>query len=168
MSVIYQERPSDSPFVQTIWQTQATSDGADVVVADSSWDMLVFQREGKLQLSVWGAMTQAQSIPHDEGSECLGIRFKLGTAMPHLQTHDLLDAGAQRAGDRVAEHARDAGRGRREGAARGDELRVEREPGVDVGQRRDALDPHAVDVAEVHAHLLEEVVLHRQEAGLDR
>ena len=93
MAVVYQERLSDSPFVQTIWHTQATSDGSNVVVADSSWDMLVFRREGKLQLSVWGAMTQAQAIPHDEGSECLGIRFKLGTAMPHLQTNDLLDAG---------------------------------------------------------------------------
>jgi len=93
MAVIYQERLSDSPFVQTIWQTQATRDGCNIVVADSSWDMLIFRREGKLQLSVWGAMTQAQSIPHDGGSECLGIRFKLGTVMPHLQTNDLLDAG---------------------------------------------------------------------------
>jgi hypothetical protein len=93
MAVIYQERPSESPFVQTIWQTQATQDGCNVVVADSSWDMLLFQREGKMQLSVWGAMTKATPIAHDEGSECLGIRFKLGTVMPHLSTNNLLDAG---------------------------------------------------------------------------
>lgn len=93
MAVIYEERLSDSPFVQTIWHTRAVSDGCDMVSADSSWDILVMKQDGKISLTVWGPMTQAKPIPHPEGSECVGIRFKLGTFMPHLPTNTLLNAG---------------------------------------------------------------------------
>ena len=93
MAVTYKERPSDSPFVQTIWQATAISDGSDMVAADSSWDMIIVRQDGKIGLTVWGAMTQARTIAHNEGADLLGIRFKLGTAMPKLGTNDLPDAG---------------------------------------------------------------------------
>jgi hypothetical protein len=93
MTVIYQERPSDSPFVQTIWQTHAVSDGCDIVLADGSWDILIYKRDGETRLTIWGAMTKAAPIPHCAGDECLGIRFKLGTFMPHLPGEQLSDLG---------------------------------------------------------------------------
>lgn len=93
MPVIYEERPSDSPFVETIWRTRATSDGCDMVIADSSWDMLVTKRNDRVRLTVWGAMTQARPIPHHEGEEYLGIRFKLGTFISPLPSDKLVDSG---------------------------------------------------------------------------
>jgi AraC-like DNA-binding protein len=64
-----------------------------MVVADSSWDMLVVRRDGQVRLSVWGAMTQARPIPHQEGEEYLGIRFKLGTFIPPFPSQELLNTG---------------------------------------------------------------------------
>jgi AraC-like DNA-binding protein len=93
MTVLYQERPSDSPFVQTIWQTHALSDGCDIVVADGSWDILITKRDGKPQLTIWGPMTNAVSIPHCEGDEALGIRFRVGTFMPHLPGDQISNLG---------------------------------------------------------------------------
>lgn len=93
MTVIYQERESDSPFVQTVWQTRAISDGCDIVTADGSWDILIRTHAGKTELSVWGAMTRATPIPHDEGDEYLGIRFKVGTFMPDAPGEQLPDLG---------------------------------------------------------------------------
>jgi hypothetical protein len=65
-----------------------------MVSADSCWDILVIKQDGKTSLSVWGPMTKAKPVSHAEGSECLGIRFKLGTFMPQLPNHRLLDTGA--------------------------------------------------------------------------
>ena len=93
MTVIYEERPSDSPFVQTIWHVCAVSDGADIVAADGSWDIIITHRNGKTELKVWGAMTQAALIDHYEGDEVLGIRFKLGAFMPHFPADTLVDFG---------------------------------------------------------------------------
>jgi AraC-like DNA-binding protein len=93
MAVVYEERLSDSPFVQTVWHTQAYADGVDVVAADGSWDMIVLKQNGKLSLTVWGAMTMARPVPHAEGSEYLGIRFKLGTLMTYVPIHGMPNTG---------------------------------------------------------------------------
>jgi hypothetical protein len=93
MAVTYEERLSDSPFVESIWHTQTESDGCDIVSADVSWDMIIAQQNGKTCLSVWGPMTKAVPIAHTEGSEHLGIRFKLGTFMPLLPACSLLNSG---------------------------------------------------------------------------
>ena len=77
--------------MQTIWHTQAVSDGCDMVTADGSWDMLVMKMDGKTKLAVCGPMTKATAIPHPEGSECLGIRFKLGTCIPYFPAENILN-----------------------------------------------------------------------------
>jgi hypothetical protein len=93
MAVISQQRLSDSPFVETVWQVQAVSDGCDTVAADVSWDIILFTRDGRTNLTIWGPMTKTAQIPHTEGQTALGIRFKLGTFMPHFPTNQLLNDG---------------------------------------------------------------------------
>lgn len=93
MAVAYKERPSDTPFVETIWHTLAVSDGTDIVSADVSWDMIVVQQDGLTRLSVWGPMTKARSLSHVAGSEAIGIRFRLGAYMPSLPVYGLPNAG---------------------------------------------------------------------------
>src|ERR1044071_5161745 len=95
MAVRREERTSDSPFVETIWRTEAESDGSDIVAADTNWDMIVMQQYGKINLTVWGPMTKAVSIPHTEGSEAIGIRFKVGTYLYGLPTYSQLDNGME-------------------------------------------------------------------------
>jgi len=93
MTVKFEQRSSDSRFVESIWHTQAESNGCDIVSADASWDMIIVQQDGMTKLCVWGPMTKARPIAHTEGSEHLGIRFKLGTFMSCLPTYNLLNAG---------------------------------------------------------------------------
>src|SRR5262245_23751137 len=95
MTVTFESRLSDSPFVESIWHTEATSDGIDIVSADASWDMIFVRQGSKARLSVWGPMTQAAPIAHTEGSEHLGIRFKLGTFLSCLPTYSLPNAGIE-------------------------------------------------------------------------
>jgi hypothetical protein len=89
MAVTSEGRLSDSPFIESIWQVQAESDGVDIVAADMSWDMIITRQDGKTNLTVWGPMTKAVPIPHTAGSEALARsqqqivlaqQFSLGTA----------------------------------------------------------------------------------------
>jgi AraC-like DNA-binding protein len=93
MSIVYEERQPDTPFVETIWRTRVTGDGCDAVSADVCWDMLLVTQEDKIKVSIWGPMTKTTPIPHVEGQEWLGIRFKLGTFMPHLPADKLVNQG---------------------------------------------------------------------------
>lgn len=93
MSVIYEDRLPETHFVETVWRTQVKSDGCDVVSADLCWDMLIVTRDGKTRVSLFGPMTKTAPIPHIEGQEWIGIRFKPGTFMPHLSADKLVDQG---------------------------------------------------------------------------
>jgi AraC-like DNA-binding protein len=93
MAVTSEARASDSPYIESIWHVQAESDGCDIVVADISWDMIITHQEGKSSLCVWGPKTNASQIPHRQGAEAIGIRFKLGTYLTDLPVHSLLDNG---------------------------------------------------------------------------
>lgn len=92
MSFTYQERLSDSPFVETIWQTQSESAGQYMVAADGSWDILVIKQGGDTQISAVGAASQAAPLFYEPGIQFLGIRFKIGTYIPQMPGNHMLDS----------------------------------------------------------------------------
>jgi AraC-like DNA-binding protein len=85
------ERPSDSPFVERIWRAHSEHAGPFSSIAMSHWEMVVTRHQDKTTLTVRGPETKAtpQHCPVD--GEWLGIRFKLGTVMPHLPASKLVD-----------------------------------------------------------------------------
>ena len=91
MSFIYEERSSDSPYVETITQGRTASDGSTIRPAECHWHMVLVRLNGNVQLLVVGPLTTAGVLPYTEGAEILWIKFKLGTFMPHLPTRDFLD-----------------------------------------------------------------------------
>ncbi len=44
MTFVFQERPSDSPFVEKIWRTQSERAGSFMSLAGSYWEMVVMRR----------------------------------------------------------------------------------------------------------------------------
>ncbi|SRR5258708_29856749 len=93
MSFLYEERLSDSPSVQTIWHTWTECNGCYLASADGSWDLLISRQDATTTVLLCGPTTKATPVYYTEGVECIGIRFQLGTCMPHLPTNHLLDAG---------------------------------------------------------------------------
>jgi hypothetical protein len=91
MSFLYEDRPSDSPYVRTIWHTQSENDGCYMASADGSWDLLVVRQGGDVRVEFAGPATRVAPIAYREGSEYLGIRFAVGTFMPHLPPGHLVD-----------------------------------------------------------------------------
>jgi AraC-like DNA-binding protein len=85
------ERPSDSPFVERIWQAHSERGGPFSSIAMSHWEMVVTRHQGKTTLTVRGPETKATPLHCPAEGEWLGIRFKLGTLMPHLPASNLVD-----------------------------------------------------------------------------
>jgi hypothetical protein len=91
MSIIYEERSSDSPYVETITRGWTESDGSTIRPAEVHWHMVFVRHNGRIQPLVVGPWTSAGVASWAEGAEILWIKFKLGTFMPHLPTRDFLD-----------------------------------------------------------------------------
>src|SRR5579859_5938255 len=92
MLSFYDERGSESPFIESIWRASVDSDGSMLLPADGNWHMLVLKKDGKTSLSVQGPATKAYRLEQTAGSEWFGIRFKLSTFMPGLPPSKLVDA----------------------------------------------------------------------------
>jgi hypothetical protein len=91
MSIIAEERGSDSPYVETITRGRTVSDGSPLRPAEICWHMVLRRLNGTTSLLVVGPWTSAGVISYTEGAELLWIKFKLGTFLPHLPTRHLLD-----------------------------------------------------------------------------
>lgn len=87
-----EERPSDSPFVATIWRACSERTGTFLSQAASYWEMVVTKHAGQTTMTVRGPETRATPIDvrWTEG-EFVGISFRLGTFMPYLPPGKVID-----------------------------------------------------------------------------
>jgi hypothetical protein len=91
MSIIYTQRVSDSPYVETVMRGQTVSDGCTIRPAESGWHMVFVRHNRGVQPLIVGPWTRAGIASWRAGSEILWIKFKLGVFMPDLPTRNFLD-----------------------------------------------------------------------------
>src|SRR5262245_34964472 len=91
MFLIFDDRLSDSPFVERVWRSHSERADTFHSIAASHWEMVVTRHQGKTTLTVRGPETRATTIECPAEGEWVGIRFKLGTFMPLLPPRDLSD-----------------------------------------------------------------------------
>jgi hypothetical protein len=92
MIFTFEERPSDSSFVERIWRTQSERAGDFLSVAASHWEMVVSRYHGETTVTVRGPETKATPLHVTlVGGEFFGIIFKLGTVLPYLPASALVD-----------------------------------------------------------------------------
>lgn len=84
-------RPSESPFVESVWRTQSERDGAFISSAETHWEMVVTRYRGELTITMRGPETKAKQVPFPQDAEFFGIVFKHGTFMPHLPVSSLVN-----------------------------------------------------------------------------
>jgi AraC-like DNA-binding protein len=87
----FEDRASDSSFVETLWRTRSEDAGSFISVAASHWEIVVMRQHDKTTLTVRGPETRATPAPVPEDAEFFGITFKLGTFMPDLPASSLVD-----------------------------------------------------------------------------
>jgi hypothetical protein len=88
----FEERLSDSPFVERIWRTQSERTGDFLSVAASQWEMVVSKYRGETTVTVRGPETKATPLRVTlVGGEFFGIIFNHGTVLRSLPARDLVD-----------------------------------------------------------------------------
>ena len=91
MLLNFEERLSDSSFVERIWRTQSERAGTFISLALSHWQMCVWRHNGKTTLTVRGPETKATQAIVPKDAEYIGIVFRLGTFMPQLSARQFVD-----------------------------------------------------------------------------
>ena len=91
MFLIFDDRVSDSPFIERVWRCRSERAGTFLSVAASHWEMVVTRHQGKRTLTLRGPETKVSTGDCPADAEWLGIRFKLGTFMPQQPANSLID-----------------------------------------------------------------------------
>jgi AraC-like DNA-binding protein len=91
MKFNFEEKSSDSPFVEVIWRNHSESGGQFISMASSHWQMVITKHIGEIKLTVRGPETKATQAYCPPGAEHFGIYFKHGVVMPHLPASHLRD-----------------------------------------------------------------------------
>ncbi|PKO11654.1 MAG: AraC family transcriptional regulator [Chloroflexi bacterium HGW-Chloroflexi-10] len=95
MDLICDERPSDSPLVETIWRSQSDQANPFISIADGRFSMVITKYREKLTFTVRGPETKATPAIGLTCAEYFGIRFRPGVFMPALPPKMLMDRNDQ-------------------------------------------------------------------------
>lgn len=90
---VFEDRPSDSPLVDSVWRTQSAGGGSFISVAESHWGIVFTRYQGRTYVTVRGPEAKAVPAPVPEDAAFFGIVFKHGAFMPHLPPRQLVSAG---------------------------------------------------------------------------
>lgn len=94
MSIIFEDRPSDSPFVERIWRSRCESAGTFLSLALNRCQLVVWHEHGKTNFTVRGPETKATRIDCPVHDEFVGILLTCGTFMAPLPAGKLVDEAA--------------------------------------------------------------------------
>jgi AraC-like DNA-binding protein len=87
----YEERRSDSPFVERIWMAQSECASSFTSISTIFWSMVISKWGGYIGISIHGPETGATSKEFPVEGEWMGIVFKLGTFVPHISPSSLIN-----------------------------------------------------------------------------
>jgi hypothetical protein len=97
MTILFEERASDSPLIEQIWRSSSTTSGPFTSTANVYWMMVVCRCRGETTVTVRGPETLATTAYaleygfDDDDTGYLGIVFKPGVFMPHLPPGRVVD-----------------------------------------------------------------------------
>lgn len=90
MTIVFEQRASDSPYIESVITGYTESDGMTIRPAESHWHMVFSRRHGKMFPIFVAPLTTAGITSWGKDAEILWIKFKLGVFMPHLPARKFL------------------------------------------------------------------------------
>ncbi len=91
MDLTFEERPSESPYIETIWRSASERAGAFISMADDRSGLVLTRFRGRTEMTVRGPEARATLAHGHAGAVFLGIRFKAGVYLRDLPPRLLLD-----------------------------------------------------------------------------
>ncbi|MFE3451922.1 helix-turn-helix domain-containing protein [Nonomuraea sp. NPDC059194] len=91
MGLEVESRSSDSPYIERVWRSRSFAVDQMASVATPYWDLVFWEHCGHVSTSVQGPESTASTASVPEDATFFGIVFSLGSSMPHLPVHGLVD-----------------------------------------------------------------------------
>jgi hypothetical protein len=91
MFLTFEDRPSNSPYVERVWRCYSTRGGPFRSMAEGNLELVVTRLDGFAQVTLRGPVTQASTVDCPPNGQWFAIRFRVGTYFPGLPTARLLD-----------------------------------------------------------------------------
>lgn len=91
MTLIFEERQSDSSYVDLITTGVTTGSSTVIRPAEVHWHLVIAKFEGSILPIVTGPLTSSGIVNFTEGIEFLWIKFRLGTFIPRMPVRGILD-----------------------------------------------------------------------------
>lgn len=95
MGLAVESRSSDSPYIQRVWRSSSDDVARMTSIATAHWDLVFWEHRGQVNVAVQGPESRATPAPVPDEATFFGISFSLGTSMPHLPVHRLVDRSAE-------------------------------------------------------------------------
>jgi hypothetical protein len=84
MFLAFEDRPSDSPFVERVWIAHSERAGQMHSIAEGNCELAVTRLRGQTFLTIRGPETKVTTADCPAEGDWLGIRFTPGTFLPHF------------------------------------------------------------------------------------
>lgn len=91
MTIVYEERVSDSAYVDTVITGYTTQQGSSVRPAESHWHMVFVRHQGNVHVVVVGPWTASGTASWGRDAEILWIKFRLGAFMPDFPVRKMVN-----------------------------------------------------------------------------
>jgi AraC-like DNA-binding protein len=91
MTLISEDRLSDSPYIETVSRGWTLSEGSTIRPAEIHWYMVFVKHPRAVHSLIVGPLTTSGIASWGQGAEILWIQFKLGVFMPHFPTKNYRD-----------------------------------------------------------------------------
>jgi Helix-turn-helix domain len=91
MFLTFEDRPSNSPFIERVWRCYSVAGGKFYSMAECNIELVVTRLPGLTRVTLRGPVTKAAMVDCPPNGQWLTIRFRLGTYLPKLPTALLLD-----------------------------------------------------------------------------
>ncbi len=91
MLIQFDDRESDSPYIERVWRSQSRHGGSFLSMAESNIELVIARLPGSLAVVLRGPVSQGSLVECPPNGEWLAIRFRLGTYLPGIPTASLID-----------------------------------------------------------------------------
>ena len=88
---VFEDRPSDSLFVERVWRCHSLRAGTFTSVAANNCELVVTRHRGRLRLTVRGPETRPTPADCPADAEWIGIRLSMGTWLPLFPAENVRD-----------------------------------------------------------------------------
>lgn len=92
MTIVFEQRASDSPYIESVTQGYTVSNGRTIRPAEYCWHMVFVKEQGSFHPIIAGPFTSAGDVSWSKNAEILWLKFKPGVFMPHLPFNHLINS----------------------------------------------------------------------------